>query len=169
VNLEKDHLRGKVARPNRVEPAKAVSQTGDRIAQKRILIFEADKALARLLACESDFALCEAVNSSSDRVRQTIVWHRPDLVLVNLAHCEKEALRFIRDVRSLNRPIKVLAVSMRASQANQALRAGADGYIHASEDSKELAFAIRDALSGHLYISETALCDKKISKRSHRL
>ncbi len=146
-----------------------LAQAEEEGARKRILIFEADRSLVQLLACESDFAVCEPRNYSSHRIRRTVVGQRPDLVLVNLTPCEKEGLNLIREIRSFHQQTKVLAISMRASHASRALRAGADGYIHADEDSKELAFAIRDVLSGHLYVSEAALCRNSVSEPAYQL
>src|SRR5207247_401439 len=44
--------------------------------------------------------------------------------------------------------------------ADRVLRAGGDGYIMKQEDPAEIVNAIRDVLSGHIYVSEEVLASK---------
>ena len=81
----------------------------------------------------------------------------PALILMDLPPRRAEALREVQQVRASSPQVKLLVLSngMAAPDLNRLLRAGADGWA-AREDLELVADAIRDVLSGYLFISEQA-------------
>jgi DNA-binding NarL/FixJ family response regulator len=68
-----------------------------------------------------------------------------------------DGIEATREIKRLNPEIKVLMISMLSDYASveKALKAGADGYLIKSADSKELLKAIRCIQNGEIYLSET--------------
>jgi DNA-binding NarL/FixJ family response regulator len=81
---------------------------------------------------------------------------QPDLVLVDISLPGQSGLDLIKEIRSSNRTVRLLVVSMHdeALYANRVLRAGGDGYVMKQQDPEEIVEAIRDVLAGHIYVSE---------------
>jgi DNA-binding NarL/FixJ family response regulator len=77
-------------------------------------------------------------------------------------------LELIKEVRALKLPVKLLVVSMfdEALYAQRVLRAGGDGYIMKQEDPREIIFAIRDVLAGHIYVSEDVFARNTLKQSS---
>jgi DNA-binding NarL/FixJ family response regulator len=94
-----------------------------------------------------------------------IVRLKPELALVDISLPGKSGLELIKDLRAVNRTIKLLVVSMHdeALYADRVLRAGGDGYIMKQEDLDEILHAIRDVLAGRIYVSEEVMAGR--SKR----
>lgn len=131
-------------------------------AAKKIFIVEDHpvfrEGMVQMLGSETGLEVCgEAGNA--ERAFPAIVRLKPDLVLVDITLPGKSGLELIREIRAVDRTVKLLVVSMHdeAIYADRVLRAGADGYIMKQEDFPEIIRAIRDVLSGHIYVSEEVL------------
>jgi DNA-binding NarL/FixJ family response regulator len=87
---------------------------------------------------------------------------KPDLALVDITLPGKSGLELIKELRAVNRRVKLLVISMHdeALYADRVLRAGGDGYIMKQEDPEEIIHAIRDVLGGHIYVSEEVLASR---------
>jgi DNA-binding NarL/FixJ family response regulator len=74
----------------------------------------------------------------------------------------------IKELRAVNRAIKLLVVSMHdeALYADRVLRAGGDGYIMKQEDLDEIINAIRDVLAGRIYVSEEVMVGRSKGRLS---
>lgn len=116
------------------------------------------EGLVQLVNGEEDMAVCSQAGDAEEALRK-IPQLKPDLVLVDISLPGKSGLEIIKAVRAVNRQIKLLVVSMHdeAVYANRVLRAGGDGYVMKQEDSEEIIHAIRDVMSGHIYVSERVL------------
>jgi DNA-binding NarL/FixJ family response regulator len=116
------------------------------------------EGLVEIVSRENDLTVCGEADSAEDAL-QAIERHQPDLVLVDISLPGKSGLDLIKELRAVNRKVKLLVVSMHdeALYADRVLRAGGDGYIMKQEDPEEIAHAIRDVLSGHIYVSEEVL------------
>jgi DNA-binding NarL/FixJ family response regulator len=134
--------------------------TADLRSPARILIVD-DHPIVRLgirqmLASERDLEVCGEAESA-DAARKLIASARPDLAIVDLSLTEGTGLDLIRSLRGSVPTLPVLVLSMHdeALFAERVLRAGARGYIMKREAIIGLVDAIRQVLTGRIYVSET--------------
>ena len=128
------------------------------------------EGLADILNDEPDLMLCGTAGDAEaalGRINQL----KPDLVLVDITLPGKNGLELIKELRAVNRRIKLLVLSMHdeALYADRVLRAGGDGYIMKQEDPDEIVQAIRDVLDGHIYVSEEVMAAAQKNPQSHAL
>lgn len=118
------------------------------------------EGLVQILAREKDLTVCGEA-SQADEALRAIARLKPDLALVDITLPGKSGLELIKELRAVNRKVKLLVISMHdeALYADR-LRAGADGYIMKQEDPEEITHAIRDVLGGHIYVSEEVLASR---------
>ncbi len=128
-------------------------------SRKRILIVDDHplmrEGLAQLIehepdlcaACQADTA-AEALNAVASRV--------PDLALVDLSLPDRSGLELIKDIHTLHPTLPILVVSMHDESlyAERVLRAGGRGYIMKQQGGKKMMEAIRQVLSGQIYVSD---------------
>lgn len=116
------------------------------------------EGLVQILNHEADLTVRGEAGSAETAFKE-IVRLRPDLVLVDISLPGRSGLELIRQIRAVNKEVKILVVSMHdeAVYADRALRAGADGYIMKQEDFGEILRAMRDVLSGLIYVSEAVM------------
>jgi DNA-binding NarL/FixJ family response regulator len=126
---------------------------------KRVFIVE-DHAilrdtLVRVVKCEKDLTVC-AEASEVGQAFKAIGRVKPDLVLVDMTLPDASGLELVKELRAMDRKIKLLVVSMHdaALYADRALQAGASGYIRKQGHPEELIHAIREVLDGRIYVSE---------------
>lgn len=125
----------------------------------RILIVD-DHPIVRLgirqmLAAECDLEVC-AEAESAEAARELTIGAHPDLAIVDLSLAEGTGLDLIRSLRESKPTLPVLVLSMHDEVlfAERVLRAGARGYIMKREAITGLVSAIRQVLSGRIYVSE---------------
>jgi DNA-binding NarL/FixJ family response regulator len=128
-------------------------------SRTRILIVD-DHPIVRLgirqmLAAERDLEVCGEA-ASADAAREFIERAAPDLAIVDLSLEQGSGLSLIRRLRESVPALPVLVLSMHdeALFAERVLRAGARGYIMKREAITGLVGAIRQVLSGRIYVSE---------------
>lgn len=116
------------------------------------------EGIAHLIEAEEDLQLCGTAGDAF-AARRDITRLKPDLALIDISLPGKSGLELIKELRAAHKALKLLAVSMHdeAIYANRVLRLGGDGYIMKKEDPSEIIHAIRDVLSGHIYLSENVL------------
>jgi DNA-binding NarL/FixJ family response regulator len=116
------------------------------------------EGLVQIIRGEKDLSMCGQAGDVG-RALQAIARLKPDLVLVDITLPGRSGLELIKELRSRNRKVRILVVSMHeaALYANRVLRAGGDGYVMKEEDPEEIVHAIRDVLDGHIYVSEEVL------------
>lgn len=80
---------------------------------------------------------------------------RPDVVLVDLSLGNENGIELIKDLRTRYPLSLVLVHSMHEDSvyAGRALRAGARGYVAKSEPTENVLKAIREVLSGEIYLN----------------
>jgi DNA-binding NarL/FixJ family response regulator len=120
------------------------------------------EGLVQVVNNEPDLKVCGAAEDVATAMR-AVPRLMPDLILVDIGLSGKSGLDFIKEIRAVNRNVKLLVVSMHdeALYADRVLRAGGDGYIMKQENPEELVHAIRDVLGGHIYVSEEVLASGK--------
>jgi len=112
------------------------------------------EGLAQLINHETDLAVCGEAGSSSEAL-DLVEKLKPDLVLVDISLPDKSGLELIKDLHALHPGLPMLVISMHdeSLHAERALRAGARGYIMKQEGGEKIMEAIRQALAGHIYVS----------------
>lgn len=134
-------------------PAKAKS------AAKRVLIVDDHpmmrQGLAQLIDNEPDLKVCAEADNGAQAL-DLMVGQKLDLVLLDISLPDKNGLELIKDIRAVKPELPILIVSMHdeALYAERVLRAGARGYIMKQEGGIKLLQAIRQVLTGKIYVSE---------------
>ena len=108
-----------------------------------------------LLSATGGFQLV-AETALGSEVEALVGFHKPDLLLLDLALSDSSGIEVARKVKKLTPETKVLIVTGNVypgSVAN-AFAAGADGFVLKHEQGSELLDAIQAVLSGRQYISQ---------------
>jgi len=128
-------------------------------APKRILIVDDHpmmrEGLAQLIGNDPGLEVCGEAGDAHEALEKTAAL-KPDLVLADITLPGKSGLELIKDIRSQQPGVLVLALSMHdeALYAERVLRAGGRGYIMKEEGGKKIAQAIHQVLDGQIYVSE---------------
>jgi DNA-binding NarL/FixJ family response regulator len=130
-----------------------------RAAKKRILIVDDHpmmrQGLAQLIDNESDLNVCGEADTAGQALT-AVGTQKPDLVIADISLPDRNGLELIKDLQAMHSSLPVLVVSMHDESlyAERVLRAGGRGYIMKQEGGKKLMEAIRQVLSGQIYVSE---------------
>jgi len=126
---------------------------------KRLLIVDDHPmmrtGLAQLIGNEPDLK----VVGEADDARQALALvekNNFDLALLDISLPDKNGLELIKDLRAVRPGLMILVVSMHDEMiyAERVLRAGGRGYIMKQEGGEKFLRAIRQVLSGQIYVSE---------------
>ena len=111
--------------------------------------------IRQLIDAESDLEVC-AEAESQQAALATAKDVEPDLAIVDLALAEGTGLGLVQQLHESVPSLPVLVLSMHdeALYAERVLRAGARGYIMKREAITGLIGAIRQILSGRVYVSD---------------
>jgi DNA-binding NarL/FixJ family response regulator len=125
-------------------------------AKKRILIVDDHpmmrQGLAQLINNEPDLMVCCEADTAGQAL-SLLTTSQPEVVLVDISLPDRNGLELIKDIHVLAPEVQILVVSMH-DEASRVLRAGARGYIMKQEGGKKLMQAIRQVLSGQIYVSD---------------
>lgn len=127
--------------------------------KKRILIVDDHpmmrQGLAQLIDNEPDLSVCGEADTAGQALTG-VGTQKPDLVIADISLPDKNGLELIKDLQAMQSGLPVLVVSMHDESlyAERVLRAGGRGYIMKQEGGKKLMEAIRQVLSGQIYVSE---------------
>ena len=123
--------------------------------------------IRRLLEHESGFVIV-AEAESGERAYQLYGQHAPDVVVMDLSMPGMGGMEAIRRLVARYPEAKLLVLSMHenAAFANQALKAGAKGYLAKNSLAEELVGALESVVKGRTFIS--ADIAKKIALQSLR-
>lgn len=127
-------------------------------ARKRILIVDDHPmmrhGIAQLVAAEPDMAVCGEAENARDAFDVVSIL-KPDLVLADISLPGKNGLEMLKDFQAILPDLPVLVVSTHdeALYAERVLRAGGRGYIMKQEGGEKLLKAVRQVLSGQIYVS----------------
>jgi DNA-binding NarL/FixJ family response regulator len=80
---------------------------------------------------------------------------KPDIVLVDITLKNSNGIELIKDIKARFPQIKTLVISLHDENiyAERAIKAGASGYIMKAEATEKVMDAIREVLSGSIYLS----------------
>jgi DNA-binding NarL/FixJ family response regulator len=113
------------------------------------------QGLKRLLSKRGDFAIV-AEASDGEQAVEIATRHQPDVVLMDISMPRLSGIDATRRIAAGGRS-KILALSMHDSQSyvEEALRAGASGYVHKNASAEDLFSAIDAVRTGESYLSPT--------------
>jgi len=109
--------------------------------------------LAHLINKQTDMAVCAEADNATDGLA-VINRLQPALAIIDITLKNSNGLELLKDLRAQEIKVPVLMLSMHAESlyAERALRAGANGYITKEEASAKVMTAIRQVLSGEIYL-----------------
>lgn len=112
------------------------------------------QGISMLLGARGGFDLV-AETALGSEVEILVQFHRPDLLLLDLALSDSSGIEVARKVKRTVPQTRILVVTgnVYPGSVSNAFAAGADGFVLKHEDGPELLEAIRTVLSGRRYIS----------------
>jgi DNA-binding NarL/FixJ family response regulator len=131
---------------------------GRAAAKTRILVLEEHPLLrdgiADLLNVQPDLLVCGEADNIRD-ARNEIGKCKPQLLVTALRLGTGDSLEFVKALKAEKPGLLILVYSAfeEAIFAERTLRAGADGYVMKTAPKEELLAAIREILSGNIYVS----------------
>jgi len=113
------------------------------------------KGLKQLINEENDMTVCDEADdvfTATAKLRGI----KPDIAIVDITLNDTSGLELIKFINDNRMKIPVLVLSMHDEKifAERAIRSGAKGYIMKQEMAKQVAGAVRQVLSGKIYLSE---------------
>lgn len=110
---------------------------------------------AQLIGDCPDLEVCGEAGDMAEALRQ-IEASSPDLAIIDLSLAGGSGLDLIERIKSRDREILMLVASMHDETlyAERVLAAGARGYINKQEAQERIIQAIRQVLSGKVYLSQ---------------
>lgn len=126
--------------------------------RRRILIVDDHPfmraGLAQLIEKQPGLTVCGEAGNPAAAMTE-IEKGRVDLVLTDITMPGRSGLEFIKDLQAIRPELPILVVSMHDEliYAERVLRAGARGYIMKEAGGDALLAAIRQVLSGQVYVS----------------
>jgi len=128
---------------------------------------------AQLIGDCSDLEVCGEAADMAEALKQ-IDASSPQLAIIDLSLAGGSGLDLIEHIKSRNKDILMLVASMHDETlyAERVLAAGARGYINKQEAQESIIRAIRQVLSGKVYLSEpmterllSGMVDVRVEKR----
>lgn len=114
------------------------------------------QGLKQLLAAESDMQVVGEAKNAAETLAlvRNVEW---DALILDYSMPDATAMVVLKEVKRSfpKRPVLILSMHPEDSIAISVLRAGAAGFINKESASEELTVAIRKALSGRKYVSES--------------
>jgi DNA-binding NarL/FixJ family response regulator len=137
---------------NRTSPAGAGGKTRVFIIDDQPIIRE---RVAELIERQGDLSVCgeaDDIRTAMELIAQT----EPDLVITGLSFKHSHGLGLVKDLRAGFPGVRVLVFSMydELLYGERAIRSGARGFIEKRATTKELLVAMRQVLSGQIYLSD---------------
>lgn len=129
------------------------------IEKKRLLIVDdhpiVRQGITRLINYEEELMVCGEAGNAKEAL-EAVEREKPDMVIVDISLKGRSGLELIKDLRMRHQDLPVLVVSMHDESlyAERVLRAGAKGYIMKQEPPEKVLNAIRQVLSGKIFVSE---------------
>ncbi len=111
--------------------------------------------LTQLINQQADVMVCGEAETARDALER-VATTKPDLVIVDITLKDSNGLELIKTLAAQFPELPMLVVSMHDESLNaeQALHAGAKGYIMKEEAIEKVLLAIRRILSGKIYLSD---------------
>jgi len=122
------------------------------------------QGLSLLFSQKNDMEVCGEADNVETALEQ-IAALEPDIAIVDISLKDSNGLELIKQIKMQNKklPVLVLSVHDESIYAERALRAGARGYIMKEELTDNVVIAIRQIMSGKLYLS-SLMSEKMLDK-----
>lgn len=131
------------------------------MGKKKTIVIAEDQTLVRqglrsLLSSEPELQVVAEAENGLDAIR-CAVKHKPDLILLDLAMPKMSGISALKEIKRQFPGIKILALTFHTSEEYilEAFESGADGYCLKNDTHAELISAIKNVLSGKIYLSPT--------------
>lgn len=113
------------------------------------------QGLTQLINQEADLSVCGEAEEAHKAI-EAIAALNPDMVIVDISLRDINGIELIKKIRVRDETLPILVLSMHDESlyTERALRAGANGYIMKQEASDQVVRAIRQVLSGEIYVSD---------------
>ena len=114
------------------------------------------KGLSQLINQTKDLCVCAEAGDANETL-EVVTAHKPDCVIVDLMLGLTSGITLIENIRIRWEDMPVLVLSMydESLYAERVLRVGAQGYIMKKEASERLIDAIRQVITGEIFVSDT--------------
>ena len=135
-----------------------MSGPGRAVAKIRILVLEEHPLLrdgiTEFLNAQPDLLVCGEAGNIRD-ARDEIAKCKPQLLFTALRLGTGDSLEFVKALKAEKPGLLILVYSAfeEAIFAERSLRAGAEGYVMKTAPKEELLAAVREILSGNIYVS----------------
>jgi DNA-binding NarL/FixJ family response regulator len=135
-----------------------MSLTGKRSVRTRILVLDEHpllrEGIINYLNLQPDLAVCGEADNIRD-TRDKLATCKPHLLISALRLGTGDSLEFVKALKAERPALLILVYSAfeEAIFAERALRAGADGFVMKKAPKQELLVAIREIISGNIYVS----------------
>jgi DNA-binding NarL/FixJ family response regulator len=137
------------------------------VGKKKKIVIAEDHTILReglraLLSANDDFDIVGEAEDGITAIRCVEQYH-PDLIILDLSMPKMTGISAIKEIKSRFSETKILALTIHKSEEYilEAFKSGANGYCLKGSTHKELVTAIKNVLSGKIYlspeISETVL------------
>jgi len=113
------------------------------------------QGISQLINQQPDLTVCGEAEDRAGALEQ-MANTKPALAVVDISLKDERGLDLIKDLKAQypNLPVLVLSMHDESLYAERALRAGARGYIMKREASEKVLEAIRQVLTGAVYVSD---------------
>lgn len=113
------------------------------------------QGLSQLINQEFDMQVCGQAEDTPQAI-SLIKQLKPEVVIVDISLKATSGMELIKDIKASFPDTLILALSMHDESlyAERTLRAGAKGYVMKSVATEKVVTAIRQILSGRIYVSE---------------
>ncbi|MBV9008924.1 MAG: response regulator transcription factor [Verrucomicrobia bacterium] len=148
----------------------AGEKENDESGKRRIFIVDdhplVREGLANIINQQPDLETCGEAEDSAEALAR-VAESRPDLALVDISLKNDSGLDLVKKLKAEYQDLAVVVLSMHDETfyAERALRAGASGYVMKRESTTGLLDAIRRALQGSVFLSDTMV--NVLAKRLH--
>ena len=135
-----------------------MSPAGKRSVRTRILVLDEHpllrEGIINYLNLQPDLAVCGEADNIRD-TRDKLATCKPHLLISALRLGTGDSLEFVKALKAERPALLILVYSAfeEAIFAERALRAGADGFVMKKAPKEELLVAIREVISGNIYVS----------------
>ena len=112
------------------------------------------RGLSKLLGERPGIAVSGEADGAAQALEQ-IARNRPDLVIIDISLKDVGGLELIKQIRALDKTIKLLVCSMHDESlyAERVLQAGALGYVSKETATERIFEAIEQVMAGRVYLS----------------
>ncbi len=119
--------------------------------------------LRRVLELEDDMKVVGEAGNAKEAFTQ-VESLSPEVVLMDVKMPEMNGIEITRQLREQHFACKIIMLTLYDEYVDQAIEAGAKGYVLKSAKSKEITEAIRQVYRGQVVISETIHYEKSLTK-----